>query len=104
MGTVNHKDCFRAIKVQLVTADTDALLHHIFLACQEVLRDAFIHGLLKWQAIASLAAVYMHGYTLEIQTKLLLKKNKNPWMYVMNAILSDKVVIYILFLMYFLIE
>lgn len=46
----------------------------------------------------------MHGYTLEIQMKLLLKKNKIPYTYVMNAILSDKVVIYILFLMYFVIE
>lgn len=46
----------------------------------------------------------MHGYMLEIQMKLLLKKNKNPCTYVMNAILSDKVVIYVLFLMCFVIE
>jgi len=46
----------------------------------------------------------MRGYMLEIQMKLLLKKNKNPYTYVMSAILSDKVVIYVSFLMYFVIE
>lgn len=46
----------------------------------------------------------MHGYTLEIQMKLLSEKPGNLYPYVMNAILSGKVVIYVLFLTCFVIE
>lgn len=45
----------------------------------------------------------MYGCMLEIQMKPLLKK-WNPYTYVMNAILSDKVVIYVLFLIFLVIE